>query len=145
MHCYQCNCNGASSSILLYFKFDWCLFGLSFSEVSCRAETCQLICGAYHLTGSFMVQDFARWCFQTDFSCLTFYQYLSLPLIESQCCRIIEEFHFSIYPWCRCVLWRARVGIFNALNLKHKWIQIWKIHCYFWRYFCFSLIISMPN
>ena len=32
---------------------------LSFSEVSCRAETSQLICGANHLTGSCMMRGIA--------------------------------------------------------------------------------------
>ena len=61
----------------------WCLSGLSFSEVSCRAGTSQLICGESDLTGFFMVQGFAEGCFRTDFSCLTFYQYLSLSLVWS--------------------------------------------------------------
>ena len=99
MLCYQYNYNGTSSSILLYFKFGWCLSELSFSEVSCREGTCQLIRGANHLTDSCMVHGFAGGgegrCFRTVFHCLTFLKYLSLWLIigEFQCV-------FSIYPLC---------------------------------------------
>ena len=78
VHCYQYNYNGASSSILLYFKFDWSLSGLSFSEVSRRAGTCQLVRGANHLTDSCMVHGFAGGCFRTDFHCITFHEYISL-------------------------------------------------------------------
>ena len=56
---------------------------LPFSEVSYRAGTGQLFCGANHATGSCIVHGFAGGCFPTDFSCLIFDQYLSLSLVQS--------------------------------------------------------------
>ena len=141
----------------LVFNLTHVCLEISFNEGSYCAGTIQLTCGANHMTGSCMVWVFAGGCFQADFSCLIFCHYRFYHWYSHKCHRIIEEFKcflFYLSMLIDGVLWRARLGIFNAFkfqtqvkpNMKNLLLFL-KIFLFFINYVYARLIylISFPK